>query len=999
MHNNIIKSTVKIHGKDPEGNCIPLGTGFFIHPQGYLLTCFHVVQDIDNLYIVWDSDWQRTSIWKVYEELDIAVLKVQMTAENWVPLKQRWHLNEKVFIYGFQDIQQFDGVSLSGEIVGPVHMGREPNKKTLIKMKGLDIQKGMSGAGVLSVKSGEVIGIVTSAFPSRKVGFAIPSNDILAQWEWIKTEYKELIAKNEKMAFRERVINYFKIANYSVQIDVPVRNGTYHADIILTIKEPALGAFTKIFVKCLYLKSEEQCDNIMLNDVHIIGDICKTELNVNHVIIVSNKSLSSEFSHPANSAGITYRTLKDIENNIINFDAYLENLIKNFREDRLSDYFVDLKVQYQVSETVETKYLGEIINDNWFKRTDRENSLVMILGEYGTGKTSYCRKIACDFACKYSKKPSKYRIPILFNLKPYRKDFDMDDIIITTLVKNYNVPISDLKAFKEMNKTDSFVLIFDGFNEMAQRLTQEEAVENFRQLSTTFTENAKVIITCRTEYLEMFKSMKHEISNHTLKHSILRPKLQLLYFKEFGVKEIKNYLKNRDLDNWEKYWEFIKKSSYLYELSRRPLFIDMISSIIPKLQNEIESKRRKNINMGELMGYYIDEAFSKWDKYEEVPDNLTRKEKQLLLNEIAYYLIERDIQAIGYPGIQGLIQTYIPEMNELIRNSSTINNRKRSVEKIDIYCRDLLSRSFLSGQNNTEFSHSCLMYYFAAQKFFKAIENRHSEVFDITFVGAETILLVKDFILLSGNEINKHCQELCNWLRMKNYNIQKYATLFIGFIGDRQTADMMKVTIENMYGEISLPKKLKAFFYTPEDHIDHLKLHTLIALSQLGLVEYKIELDKILKEDPDYTHRCYALLGVEQICSRNKDLFTFFVDALKKIISDTDEKPELKRLSEKIIKLNSRRVHTRYPVNNKKINILYNNEIHEAQLINISRGGALILPQNFRKMDDTFFQFIFDPNTRLDAEITHFKNPFVHLKFLTEINNWNSIQSELQLSI
>ena len=73
------------------------------------------------------------------------------------------------------------------------------------------------------------------------------------------------------------------------------------------------------------------------------------------------------------------------------------------------------------------------------------------------------------------------------------------------------IDLSDLKfrQFEQLVKTGKIILIFDAFDEMADRVNWDITIGNFRELTRCADLQGKVIITCRTHY---FKDRKEQIA-------------------------------------------------------------------------------------------------------------------------------------------------------------------------------------------------------------------------------------------------------------------------------------------------------------------------------------------------------------------------------------------------------------------------------------------------------------------------------------------------------
>jgi len=151
-----------------------LGSGFFVSPDGYLLTCAHVVADSATVTV-------RTAAKRTFEgtvvardaKHDLAVVKVP--ARN-VPAQvlgdsSALHSGESAVALG-------SPLGLEGTVTSGVvsNVARKVGDQTLIQTD-VPVNPGLSGGPLLNTK-GQVIGVVAAMVQkAQDVGFAVPIND------------------------------------------------------------------------------------------------------------------------------------------------------------------------------------------------------------------------------------------------------------------------------------------------------------------------------------------------------------------------------------------------------------------------------------------------------------------------------------------------------------------------------------------------------------------------------------------------------------------------------------------------------------------------------------------------------------------------------------------------------------------------------------------------------------------------------------------------------
>jgi len=138
------------------------GTGFLIHPDGYALTCYHVVRGAKHINArLQDESGYECEILYYDEAIDIALIKMDGAGLPYLPLAakdRKITVPEGVLLAGFPMGLQTDGTFtvFTGKIATEKtkdSLGRE------IYYLNLEGKSGNSGSPVFSLKDGSVIGI------------------------------------------------------------------------------------------------------------------------------------------------------------------------------------------------------------------------------------------------------------------------------------------------------------------------------------------------------------------------------------------------------------------------------------------------------------------------------------------------------------------------------------------------------------------------------------------------------------------------------------------------------------------------------------------------------------------------------------------------------------------------------------------------------------------------------------------------------------------------
>ncbi|MEI8173892.1 MAG: serine protease, partial [Deltaproteobacteria bacterium] len=219
---NLQDYTVKI--LDPNDESI-VGTGFFFHPDGYILTCYHVIEPILNK----QKDSTSSDLFQIslnrrpekieasliheysFKDADIAVLKIKENSIEselirYLPLEihdERWNSTfEKITCFGYPQgsfIEQ--GIQASGEISGTANL----DNHSVFQVGGFGIKEispGYSGSPVICFRTKKVIGLINATYKKQEnLAFFISLSNIIKHWEknWIEIiEFHDVYRKIRK---------------------------------------------------------------------------------------------------------------------------------------------------------------------------------------------------------------------------------------------------------------------------------------------------------------------------------------------------------------------------------------------------------------------------------------------------------------------------------------------------------------------------------------------------------------------------------------------------------------------------------------------------------------------------------------------------------------------------------------------------------------------------------------------------------------------------------
>ncbi len=394
------------------------------------------------------------------------------------------------------------------------------------------------------------------------------------------------------------------------------------------------------------------------------------------------------------------------------------------------------KIKYEPID----KYLNQWINDN-------SQNFLAVMGEYGTGKTTLCRHIihglAADFLGQNTDdnnilKDEYRRIPLLFNLRNFKQE-DIDAFVISQLNKNGIKDIDFIDFLKRVDNNE-FVIIFDGFDEMAHKIDIEEKRRNFFQIQKLIDrkrKKGKIILTSREEYFKSDAEIKDVFKN------IEKSNYGLIHLCPFDDKQIKKYLQTHT-KNAEFYWKKINEIFDLKDLAQRPVLLQLIIDNLTDVL--VDKKKGEKIKASDLYEKCIDNELERKSKeLSFLTIKLPSSERLELLQNLAVWMFLHDTLSID---IRIIIEEL--KLKEFFKS-----NVDWEIEK---YLNNFLTFTFLIRKADYIFriSHKSFRDYLSALTFVKEINSGNI----IHFARNNTTEEINHFII----EQNPRKKNLLNFI-------------------------------------------------------------------------------------------------------------------------------------------------------------------------------------------------------------------------------------------
>ncbi|NER25816.1 MAG: NACHT domain-containing protein, partial [Symploca sp. SIO1C2] len=281
--------------------------------------------------------------------------------------------------------------------------------------------------------------------------------------------------------------------------------------------------------------------------------------------------------------------------------------------------------------------------DLWLADPAKEH--ISILGEFGTGKTwfalHYAWQVLQDYRNAQQRGLERPRLPLVIPLRDYAKAVSVESLFSEFFFRKHEIPIPGYSAFEQLNRMGKLLLIFDGFDEMADRVNRQQMINNFWELAKVVVPGAKVILTCRTEHFPEAKEgralLNAELQASTRDLTGETPQFEVLELEKFNDEQIRQVL---SFQAQPATVEQIMGNPQLLDLARRPVLTELILEALPDIE------AGKPVDMSRVYLYAVRHKMERDIKAERTFTSMA--DKLYFLCELSWEMLSTDRMSINY---------------------------------------------------------------------------------------------------------------------------------------------------------------------------------------------------------------------------------------------------------------------------------------------------------------------------------------------------------------
>lgn len=355
---------------------------------------------------------------------------------------------------------------------------------------------------------------------------------------------------------------------------------------------------------------------------------------------------------------------------------------------------------------------------------------VAIIGEFGTGKTTFARYYDYKKRCEWLENPHKSRLVIFLDMNEYsRKKYTMT--MFKWIVDNIKHEIGfDIKRteFEKYLNEKKMLLIFDGLDEVANIPGEDAINKSIRKINNIIHKGSPVIFTSRKTFLES------EVDQRNLKD------FTLLYIDNLNIEQIMDFVKKKIPEGWQNFIEsvFGKKESAdlsrifeknkednnpFLELVRRPLFLDMMIGAYQR------GHLRSIANPADLYEVLTNDWMSEESNKKET--SLIEEDIKQIIQELAFKMFLDNQFSYTVEELKEIINDILDKISNTLKQNYDHETVLEDITNISFLIRDKVEKK------NFGFKHRSFVEYFTANKLASELKERNTKNFSIRILYEE----------------------------------------------------------------------------------------------------------------------------------------------------------------------------------------------------------------------------------------------------------------------
>jgi hypothetical protein len=421
-------------------------------------------------------------------------------------------------------------------------------------------------------------------------------------------------------AFRNEVANTYSLLGYRVSDDPSVcRQGT---DLVCELALRGTPVI-RLLVRCEFQNTKRSSPSSLQPFLRDFLRLKRSQSLVGAVLIYD----SARVTRPTRShASLRVMSMMELVSELLNAKLPLRQYVTSYERAEIYSLYLSLRARRLAAadkkSTNPQKGDRAIIVDEFLQSwLTGKGSLLTLLGDFGTGKTTVLERLKYSTANRYLAGQSAL-VPIYMSLRNFEQVGHLERFVEDRVEQELGLRLT-YHRFVELLRRGTFVLFLDGFDEMGRQIDAETRRHHFQALLPLLLESHKTILSCRPAYfltstemnevLALFSDYNPKPSAHQLRSDIGRAHAPFVESvrswiaadtkhpqQEFGRVErlellplsgsdIDRYVATTSVNDRFGVRSRIRKTYDLEDLATRPILLAMILKTLPELPSDKEA--------------------------------------------------------------------------------------------------------------------------------------------------------------------------------------------------------------------------------------------------------------------------------------------------------------------------------------------------------------------------------------------------------------------------
>ncbi|MBI2899565.1 MAG: pentapeptide repeat-containing protein [Planctomycetes bacterium] len=284
---------------------------------------------------------------------------------------------------------------------------------------------------------------------------------------------------------------------------------------------------------------------------------------------------------------------------LIDLRPYVSRQTERLANDRLYPHklYVPQRMTFQPGEDGDTGASEDALESIFKWLQDPLGRFVLVLGDFGTGKSFLLRELTRPLGSS-----GGGIFPVLIEMRALEKGRCLDELAAQHFARA-GVEFNPT-AFRYMLEEGRIALLFDGFDELALRLTYDRAAEHFDTILAAAAGKARVVVTSRTQHFESDRQVLSALSRRV--EGLARRRVAKL--QPFDDARILRFLSNQmgDEKKATERLRLLKDVPDLAGLSQNPRMLAFIAALDER-RLRAAKKRAGHVTSGGLYKILLDQ--------------------------------------------------------------------------------------------------------------------------------------------------------------------------------------------------------------------------------------------------------------------------------------------------------------------------------------------------------------------------------------------------------